>query len=404
MLKLAWRNLWRNKRRTLITAASVFFAVFFAVIMRGFHSGSWSYLIDSVLHSYTGYIQVHTKGYWENKTFDYSIAENDSVFNKISSIKEVKGFIPRVESFSLASVGDKTKGVITVGVEPEIEKQFSSLDKKIVSGLFFNSSDTGILLSERLSKHLAINIGDSVVLLSQGYQGASANGIFRVIGIVRIPAPELDNQMVFMPLKLAQNFFSMPNRLTSVVIDIKDPQKMNKTVRQISRVIDKDKYEVMSWEEMLVELYQQWISDEGGGLIMLGLLYIIVGFGVFGTVLMMISERRHEFGVMVTVGMQRNKLMKLVGIELFYVCFLGVIFGIVGSLPVVAYYHYYPIQLTGNLADVYAAFGMDPILPVAWRADYIVQQAINVGCIIVVALIYPMYSVYKLDITKVLRR
>jgi putative ABC transport system permease protein len=404
MLKLAWRNLWRNKRRTLITAASVFFAVFFAVIMRGFHSGSWTYLIDSVLHSYTGYIQVHSKGYWENKTFDYSIAENDSVLKKISSIKEVKGFIPRIESFSLASIGDKTKGVITVGVEPQIEKAFSALDKKIVSGRYFNSSDTGIILSERLSKHLAINVGDSIVLLSQGYQGVSANGIFRIIGIVRLTAPELDNQMAFMPLKVAQNFYSLQNRLTSVVIDIKDPQKMNKTVRQVSKVIDKDTYEVMSWEEMLVELYQQYVSDEGGGIIMLGLLYLIVGFGVLGTVLMMISERRHEFGVMVTVGMQRQRLMRLVGTELFYVCFLGVIFGIAGSLPVVAYYHFYPIQLTGNLVDVYAAFGMDPIIPVAWRADYIIQQAVNVGCIIVVALIYPMYSVYKLDLTKALRR
>lgn len=289
-------------------------------------------------------------------------------------------------------------------MEPETEKAFSALDKKIVSGRFFNSSDSGIILSERLSKHLAINVGDSLVLLSQGYQGVSANGIFKIIGIVRLTAPELDNQMAFMPLKLAQDFYSMPNRLTSVVIDIKDPQKMNKIVRQISRVTDKDKYEVMSWEEMLVELYQQWVSDEGGGVIMLGLLYLIVGFGVLGTVLMMISERRHELAVMVTVGMQRQRLMKLVGTELFYVCFLGVIFGIAGSLPVVAYYHFYPIQLTGNLAEVYAAFGMDPVLPVAWRSDYIIQQAVNVGCIIVVALIYPMYSVYKLDLTKALRR
>jgi putative ABC transport system permease protein len=404
MYTLAWRNLWRNKRRTLITAASVFFAVFFSVLMRGFHSGSWTYLIDNVLHSYTGYIQIHTKGFWENKSFDYSIASNDSLFDKVRKIKEVECLIPRIESFSLASIGEKTKGVVTVGIDPELEKTFSALDQKIVSGRYFNNSDSGIILSERLAKHLSIVIGDSLVLLSQGYQGASANGIFKVIGIVKLPSPEFDNQMVYMPLPLAQQFYSMQNRVTSMVVDIYDPQKMKNVIKKISLVTTTNKYEVMSWQDMLVELYQQYVSDEGGGIIMLILLYIIVGFGVFGTVLMMISERRHEFGIMVTVGMQRHRLIRLVSTELFYICFLGVILGIAGSLPIVAYYHFNPIQMSGEMAKSFAAFGMEPIIPMAWRSDYIIQQAINVGIIIVLALIYPMYSMYKLNLTKAIRR
>jgi ABC-type lipoprotein release transport system permease subunit len=123
MFKLAWRNLWRNKRRTIITAASVFFAVFFAILMRGFKHGVMVHLVDSVLHSYTGYVQIHKKGYWDNKTFEYSMTANDSVFTKIKEIKQVKGIIPRLESFSLASSGNKTKGVITVGIDPDLENE-----------------------------------------------------------------------------------------------------------------------------------------------------------------------------------------------------------------------------------------------------------------------------------------
>ncbi|HEY9122867.1 MAG TPA: ABC transporter permease [Bacteroidales bacterium] len=404
MLILAWRNLWRNKRRTLITAASVFFAVFFAILLRGFHAGTWSYLIDSVLHSYTGYIQVHTKDFWENKSFDYSMAADNPALEKIKGIKGVKGLIPRIESFSLASYGDKTKGVITVGIDPMIENNFSALDKKIVRGRYFHEKDTGIILSERLANFLKVKVNDSLVLLSQGYQGASANGVFRIIGIVKLPAPEFDNQMVYMPLSAAQEFYSMQSRLTSVIVDIDNPQKMDKITKHIAKSIDTKSFEVMTWEDMLVELYQQYVSDEGGGVIMLVLLYIIVGFGVFGTVLMMISERRHEYAIMIALGMQRSSLLKLVGTELFYICFIGVLFGTAFSLPIITYFHFHPLQISGNLADVYAAFGMEPLLPVAWRTDYIIQQAINVTGIVAIVLLYPIYSVYKLDLTKAIRR
>jgi ABC-type lipoprotein release transport system permease subunit len=264
MWTLAWRNIWRNKRRTIITAASVLFAVFFSILMRGFHMGTWLKLIDSVLHSYSGYVQVHAKGYWDNKTFDYCLAENDSSVEAIKKVKNVNGLIPRLESFSLISTGNKTKGVITIGIEPEIENQFSELKNKVVSGRYLTSTDSGVMLSGRLAEFLKLKVNDSVVLLSQGYQGAGANGIFRIIGIIHLPSQEFDNQMVFMPLKTAQNFYSANGLLTSYVIDLKDPKKMDVTIRKISKVVDKNTYEVMSWKEMLIELYQAYVSDEGG--------------------------------------------------------------------------------------------------------------------------------------------
>jgi ABC-type lipoprotein release transport system permease subunit len=404
MFKLAWRNLWRNKRRTLITSASVFFAVFLAILMRGFKHGVMVHLINSVLHSYTGYVQVHEKGYWDNKTFDYSMAADDSVFSKIKNIKQVKGIIPRLESFSLASSGEKTKGVITVGIDPVLENEFTQLEKKIISGRYFSNKDTGVLLSERLSKYLGLNTNDSIVLLSQGYQGMGANGIYRVIGIVKLPAPEFDNQMVFMPMPVAQEYYSAQGRLTSVIVDLENPQDMDKTIKKINKAINNGPFEVMSWKEMLIELYQQYVSNEGSGLIIISFLYLIVGFGVFGTVLMMIAERRHEFGIMITVGMQRIRLMRLVGIELFYICFMGLFFGFLFSVPIVGYFHFYPIHMGAEMARSYAAFGMDAILPTAWQLDYMLQQVYIVFAIVLVVLIYPLYSVYKLDLTKAMRR
>jgi len=384
--------------------ASVFFAVFLAIIMRGFKHGVWVNLIDNVLHSYTGYVQLHSKGYWDNRTFDYTMSAEDSVFSAIKNDKQVRGMIPRLESFSLASSGDKTKGVITVGIDPDLEDGFTQLSRKVVAGRYFTASDSGVMLSERLSRYLNMKVNDSIVLLSQGYQGMSASGIYRIVGVVRLPSPEFDNQLVYMPLPIAQNFYSAQGRLTSMIVDLKHPQKMDQTIRRIKNRLHNNSFEVLSWKEMLVELHQQYVSNEGSGVILISLLYLIVGFGVFGTVLMMISERKHEFGVMITVGMQRHRLMKLIGTELFFICLMGLLIGFLFSLPIVAYFHFYPIHVGGNMSQVYAAFGMEPIIPTAWELSYIIEQVYIVFGIVLVVLLYPMYSLYKLDITQALRR
>jgi ABC-type lipoprotein release transport system permease subunit len=332
------------------------------------------------------------------------MAANDPVFSKIKNIKQIKGFVPRLESFSLASSGDKTKGVLTVGIDPVLENEFTKLKEKIVTGRYFTNSDTGVILSERLSKYLGLKANDSIVLLSQGYQGIGANGIYRIIGIVRLPSPEFDNQMVYMPMTVAQDYYSAQDRITSVVVDLKNPEDMDKAIRKIKQVTNDGHFEIMSWKEMIIELYQQYVSNEGSGKIIISLLYLIVGFGVFGTILMMIAERRHEFGIMITVGMQRSRLMRLVGAELFFVCFIGLIFGFLFSVPIVAYFHFYPIHMGVAMAKTYAAFGMDAILPTAWELDYMIEQVYIVFLIIIIVLIYPLYSVYKLDLTKAMRR
>lgn len=404
MIILAWRNIWRNKRRTLITIASVFFAVFLAILMRGFHIGSWQNLIDSVLHSYSGYIQVHNNGYWDNQNFDYSMSANDTALTTIEKSKNVKTLVPRLESFSLASAGEKTKGVLTVGIDPEKENQFSELKNKIVEGRYFNKDDTAIIVSQRLAKFLGLSVNDSLVLLSQGYQGASATGIYKIVGIVRLPAPEFDNQTVFLPLSTAQDFYSAHQRITSIVVDLTDPTLANETANELKKIIDLSKYEIMKWQEMLVELYQQYVSDEGGAYIMLGLLYIIVGFGIFGTVLMMLSERKREMAIMVTLGMQRFRLIRLVAVELAIICLLGLISGFIGSIPILAYFHVHPIEMTGEIVKTYEAFGMEPVMPVAWQVDYMVQQVYNIGLILLLVLSYPLYTIYKLNLSNGLRK
>src|SRR6056297_2139430 len=192
-VKLAWRNIWRNKRRTIITAASIFFAIFFALIMRGFQLGSYSNMIDNAVRLYSGHIQIHADGYWENKSINNTLVSKDELMNTLKKNKNVKQVVPRLESFPLGSSGPKTKGVLVMGIAPEKQDQMSKLSDKIIEGEYFHSGDNAVLLGSTLSKYLDVGVNDTIVLLSQGFHGATAAGKYRISGVVDIPKPDLDN-------------------------------------------------------------------------------------------------------------------------------------------------------------------------------------------------------------------
>ncbi len=402
-LKIAWRNIWRNKRRTIITAASIFFAVGLSVIQRGFHLGSWNNMLDNVLHSYSGYVQVHAKDYWENKTLDYLMINSQEMRDTIALQEGVKAVIPRLETFALASTGQKTKGVMITGISTVLEDSMTRLTTKLKQGQFLRADDDGVVLSSRLAKFLHLKVNDTLILIGQGYQGNSASGLFPIRGIIKLPAPEFDNQMVYMSLQRTQEFLSAEGLISSLVIDLKNDNTMNKTSALIKEQLDLQQYEVMNWRELLPELFQQFQTDNSSGIFILGILYMIVGFGILGTVLMMMNERKREFGIMMAVGMHKRKLIGILTLEMLYIAMIGVIAGMIGSLPVVLYYHYFPIELTGEYAKMMEVYGMEPIMPMYLNAGYIINQGASIFIMTLVIMIYPVYALSKMKVINALR-
>ncbi|HBF88028.1 MAG TPA: hypothetical protein DDX39_05230 [Bacteroidales bacterium] len=467
-LRLAWRNIWRNKRRTIITASSIMFAIFFALIMRSQQLGAYQNMTDSIVKTYTGFIQIHAKGFWKDKTLEYLFENDEKLLNKISENEHVTMLVPHFESFALASAGLQTKVALVTGIDAEKENQMNKLSEKIVkfritksifeklskNGIpqnilktieesrrtsfvseidaekrltksigeeatkkylkqilkaskiesnYFKNSDKGVLVGDRLATFLKLQVGDTLVLMGQGFQGVSAAGVFPILGIVKIPNPELDNQMIYMPLQACQEFYSAENLLTSISINIDNSSNMDEVKTQISSFMNSDKYEIMTWKEMLKELVQQIESDNYSGLIMLWILYLIVGFGVFGTVLMMTAERQKEFGVMVALGMQKRKLVVIVFIELLILAFIGILAGILLSLPIIRFYVVNPIELTGEMADMMESYGMEAVMPFAWQVDYFVKQSISVTFVILLAIIYPLIKILGINTMKALR-
>ncbi len=403
-IRLAWRNIWRNKRRTLLTAASIFLAIFLALIVRSIQIGWFDNLTEIVVQSYTGHIQIHKKGYWDDRDINNSMVFNDSVLAVVRSVPNVDKTVPRLEYFALSSYGKQTKGVMLAGTDPAREDALTRLSAKVVKGHYLQGTGNGILVSQGLASFLGLTAGDTLVLLGQGYHGISAAGKYPVCGIVHFPSPVLDNQMVYMNLATAQDFFSADNRVTSLSLTIKNPDEINTTQAALQQKVDGGRFEVMSWDEMMVEITQQLKVKTAGGKIIIAILYMIVGFGVFGTVIMMTNERSREFGVIVSVGMQKSKLAMILVLEMILIGLTGLVSGVAAAMPIMLYFKINPIHLWGSMAQAFISYGIQPLMPLALKPGFIISNMVTVLIIVSVTCIYPVRRILKLKVVDALHK
>lgn len=395
-LKLAWRNIWRNKRRTAITVASVFFAVFFAVFLRSMQLGAYAKMIDSVVRFYSGHVQVHAKGYWDDQTLDNSFNLDDAPIELIRQNENVDLVAERLEGFALSSFNDVTKGVLMIGVQPAVENELMELDSKLVSGSLFSSDDKSVLLGEKVAKFYNISVGDTMVFISQGYHGVSAAAKYPVAGIIRFTAVMLNEGAVLLPLKEAQYFYGAENMATSLAAIVHNPNRLKHTVKELRAEVDTSQFEVMDWETAMPELVQAIQADSAGGIVMLLVLYMVVTFGMFGTILMLIQERTYEFGVLISIGMSRIRIWTVVFLESLMTTIMGAVLGVIGVYPLVLYFFHNPYEFTGKAAEAMAEQGWEPVLPASLDPTIAITHMLIIIVISILITAYPAYVIGKL--------
>jgi ABC-type lipoprotein release transport system permease subunit len=398
-ISLSWRNIWRNKKRTIIVASSVFFAVILAAVMRSAQLGSYSYMIDSSAKLFTGYLQIQGEKY---RSLDESIVIDQSTFQKLAEIPSVTHLTPRLEAFALISHKTTTKVSQVIGIDPNLENKITKVEEKLIRGTYFSDDVRGLLIGSGLATMLKSDIGDSIVIYGQGYHGQIAAAIVPIRGIVKLPFKAMDNAMIFLPLPLAQEIFSCENRITSLPILVDNIHHLTEVENDVNLLLAEGQVSML-WNEMLPDLEQSIEVDNVSGIIMLAILYIVIAFGVFGTVMMMVSERAKEFAILVSVGMRRRRLLLLLAIETFMVSFVGVVIGILGSIPIIFYLVNNPINLTGEAAELYDQLSIEPILAFSAQPSIFIYQALVVLIIAIVTIIYPLLYVRRLDPAKTIR-
>ena len=396
ILKLIWRNLWRNSRRTLITMASIAFAVLFAVLMKSFQDGVFNNLIKNVVGYYSGYVQIHQKGYWEEQVLDNCFALEDILTNKLQQNSQINVIVPRLETFVLISKENTSKGCMLVGTDAVKENNLTQLKRKLIKGSYFNNKEDVIIIADGLAKRINAKVNDTIVLFGQGFQGAMAAGKFKVKGIVHLASPAMNDAFVYLPLLAAQYYLNAENRLTSISLGIDNPENGNIIVNDLKTTIGQ-KYEVMAWQEMMPEIANHIRADGFSFYVFSGILYLIIGFGLFGTLLMMTVERTHEFGMLIAIGMKKSRLKIILWGETLMITLLGVVLGMLLSLPSVFYLQEKPIRFSGEIAKAYEQFGFEAIFPAEFNLAIFFNQSLIILCMALLIGLYPLWFVNSLN-------
>ncbi|MGB1316024.1 MAG: ABC transporter permease [Chitinophagales bacterium] len=392
LIKLAWRNIWRNKRRTLITMASVFFATILSTLMVSVKDGVQSNMIKNSVGDFFGYVQVQNADYKEDQNVDNSIELTDSLKNTLSENNNIKDFLPRINSFALAAAAENTKGTMVVGADVEKEDLYNKISERVVEGEYLKNDEQAILVGNGLAKSLKVEVGDTLVLMGQGYHGSTAAGKYNVKGIIKFGSPELSNRLVFLPIKAAQTLFGLENRYTSLNIQLENVNKFAATTNKLNKNLS-NKNKAYNWQELLPQLYNMIETDKKEGYMFMFILYMVVSFGIFGTTLMMLAERKHEFGVLVSIGMKKSKLAISVWIEIITLTFLGAVAGMAAAFPICLYFYLNPIPLGESLREITEEYGIEAVLQFSIKPSLFTTQA---TIIFVLACIISIYSLVKL--------
>jgi len=219
LIKLAWRNVWRNRRRSLITMSAIFFSIVIIAFTRSMQYGTYEAMEEQAIRLYTGEIQVHRAGYQKEQTLSYSLQADESAWTQVLAQPWVEAFTRRLTGFGLISSDSSSIGGMIVGIEPSTEKAFSVFASNVVSGSPLVEGDAHVvLLGETLAQNLLVGVGDTVVVLTQGFRNEMGADLYVVKGLVRTGSPDVDRAMMIMPLADAQSLFSMDGRFTEIVV------------------------------------------------------------------------------------------------------------------------------------------------------------------------------------------
>ncbi len=477
-IKIAWRNLWRNKRRTIITTSSVFFAVFFSILMRSFQIGTYSNMINNVITKFSGHLQIQKKEYIDNKTIDNSIAYTDSLIFVLEKNKNIDFYFPKIQTNILASSKVNSKAGVVMGIDLKKENKLIKLennivkyylDSNILNEIKINNKNIELLMSDKvfsckenlvnelveigidnnlyinkickkaklpeiefkdygeqviigykLAHFLELNIGDSIIITGQGFRGATATGKYKIEGFLNFPTNGFNERLIYMPIHTSQIFLSAYelnnlldttffvnyisiNTLNKATIQNQDYKKLLKVKSNIENSLTDNTLAVVDWHDLNKDLFEGIKLDNGSGKIMIFILYLIIAFGVLGTVMMMIEERKKEFGIMMAIGMTRKHLSIIVSMEMFLMGIIATLLGIIVTSPIIWFGHNNPVRLKGRLAESMETYNIEPILLFQNFDTYIFAQLLVVVIIVWFVLVYALLKIKNLKIISAIK-
>ncbi len=398
-LKVSWRNLWRNPTRTGINIFSIFLAVSLSLLMRSQQKGSYQHMVEHTIVRFWGHLQIAQADApfppGANHTWPY----HQELAEEIRKEPLIQTLVPRLMSY-LQVKGKKDYAVAwLVGTLPDAERKMTQLPKQLVAGKYLSTNGTNqMLVAEGLAEKLELEVGDSVPVVAQfSWQGPVLQFFF-VQGIFRSSRPDLNDFLVYTSLKSAQKLWDKPEQINSLSIEIKEYQTPEQVRDQLTHRFSGKGWKIHTWKESLPEFQQLMYAQEISGQLMIAVLYLLVSFGIFASILMMTKERYQEFALFLALGMRRLDLSMVLWFEISLCGLIGVLLASALMAPVLFYLHTYPIYLQGSVAQAVAEMGLEPMIVYTYAPSLFLQQGIIIFMITATMAIYPISAIYRIQI------
>lgn len=305
-IKLSWRNIWRNKRRSLIVIFSIGIGIFFMLITMALVNGMNYQMIDNTISTSLGHLSIHKKGFLDNVKVSYSFTPDSGIYNKLDGVSGVAGWTPRVKTEGIVRSSEASQGVMIVGIDPEKEKDVSEIFKytsKSDGSEFLKDSSSGdVLISDQLADKLDLVIGDRLVIMLQNSRDEIAGEALTVRGLFRSPIDSFDKYVIFTGLKKLQKSAGLENRISEISIRTVTRDESMSVKNAVSALIKDPGIEALSWQEMSPSMMSAIRLYDAMMFIFFGIIFTTVIFSVANTMIMAVMERFHEIGVMKCIG------------------------------------------------------------------------------------------------------
>jgi len=328
MLKVAFRNLFRQKRRTILTGLSMLVGFVLGAFFIGWADGSYNYIIKQFTSSRTGQIQIHAPGYLDTPSIYEYLSDPAGMGEEVKTLPGVRSWAERLYSAGLVSVGEKSAAARIIGIQPEREEQTTGFSNKILEGRFFNDEPAmEAVIGKGLAEVLKAGVGDQLVAVSQGADGSIANDAYRIVGIAELGDDMSNRSGFYLHIEDARELLVLENRAHEIAINIRNLNQLEEVKLQIENRLSERNVEVATWKEFARSFYIAMKADKQGMWISLLIVILVVAVGVLNTVLMSVLERRREYGVLKALGTRPRQIVKMVFSEVTLLALVAIIIG-----------------------------------------------------------------------------
>ncbi|MFP6606513.1 MAG: ABC transporter permease [Myxococcota bacterium] len=386
LFPMAWRNVWRNRRRTIVTVSAMSFALFVMILYSAMLEGYLEGMERSILDLEVGDMQVFAGDFRENPSLYTVIEEPEKLIEPLSA----EGFTAsaRVLAFGLAASGESSAGVSFRGVDVEQDATVSNVHEEIAEGRWLDPDDLkGVVLGRRLARILAVGVGDEIVVLTQGSDGAMAYDLYDVRGILRGIADATDRSGVFLNQSALRELLEVPTGVHQIIV--RRPEEVDLAQAAIRVSGFAPDLDVQTWRQLMPTLSSLLESSRSAMVMMSFIMYVAIGMLILNAMLMAVFERIRELGVLKALGVGPFEVLRLILLESGIQTALAMIAGTICAIPVVWYLRDTGLDLQSLAGVSVMGIAFDP----HWRAvitvDVFTSPVVMLAIVVAIAVLYP---------------